>query len=201
MIAFCIAQKVFFCKGATMTVTVKAEIIDKSGLERTLTRLAHEIIERNNGVGNVVMVGIKTRGATLAERLAKIIKKIEGETVPLGALDITLYRDDFRQRLKQPEVKRSDILFEINDKHIILIDDVMYTGRTSRAALDALMDLGRPASVQLVALVDRGHRELPIQPDYVGKNITTSIGEEVQVRLQKDDGEDGVFLVEAPKEE
>ncbi len=184
-----------------MTLTIKAKIIDKFGLERTLTRLAHQVIERNNGVGNVVMVGIKTRGATLAERLVKVIKKIEGETVPLGALDITLYRDDFRQRLKQPEVKRTDILFEINDKHIILIDDVMYTGRTSRAALDALMDLGRPASVQLVVLVDRGHRELPIQPDYVGKNVTTSIGEEVQVRLHEDDGEDGVYLVEAPKEE
>jgi len=184
-----------------MNLKVKAKIIDKAGLERTITRLAHEIIERNDGVENVVFVGIKTRGATLAQRLVAKVQEIEKTKVLLGALDITLYRDDFRKRLKQPHVKRTDILFEISNMNVILIDDVMYTGRTSRAALDALMDLGRPSSVQLAVLVDRGHRELPIHPDYIGKEVHTSIGEEVQVRLTEDDGEDCVLLVEAPKED
>ena len=150
---------------------------------------------------DVVFVGIKTRGATLAQRLVNKITEIEAKPVSLGALDITLYRDDFRKRLKQPQVKRTDILFSITGKNVILVDDVMYTGRTSRAALDALMDLGRPSSVQLAVLADRGHRELPIHPDYIGKEIHTSIGEEVQVRLLEDDGEDCVMLVEAPQED
>lgn len=183
-----------------MDVKVKATIVDESGLERTLTRLAHEIIERNAGASNIAIIGVRTRGATLAERLVKKIQEIENNKVPLGVLDITLYRDDFRMRLKQPSVRATEISFKIDNLDVILVDDVLYTGRTSRAALDALMDIGRPSSVQLAVLVDRGHRELPIQPDYVGKAIPTSIGEEVQVRLQENDQEDCVRLVESPKE-
>lgn len=180
---------------------VKAILINEVGLARTLTRLAHEIVERNAGAKNLAIIGVRTRGATLAERLVKRIEEIEGVRVPLGALDITLYRDDFRRRLKQPLVQATDIPFALDEMNIVLVDDVLYTGRTSRAALDALMDLGRPASVQLAVLIDRGHRELPIQPDYVGKKVTTSIGEEVRVRLKEKDGEDAVLLVEAPEEQ
>ncbi len=179
---------------------VKATIIDAEGLERTLTRLAHEIVERNHGAADLVFIGVRTRGATLAERLAKKVEAIEGIHVPLGVLDITLYRDDFRRRLKQPVVQATNIPFPLDEKNVVLVDDVLFTGRTSRAALDALMDIGRPATVQLAVLVDRGHRELPIQPDYVGKAVTTSIGEEVQVRLVENDGEDAVLLIESPKE-
>lgn len=179
---------------------IKATIIDEEGLERTLTRLAHEIIERNAGASNLAIIGIRTRGATLAERLVKKIETIEKSKVPYGVLDITLYRDDFRMRLKQPTVRATEINFKIDEMDVILVDDVLYTGRTSRAALDALMDLGRPASVQMAVLIDRGHRELPIQADYVGKAVPTSIGEEVRVLLRENDDEDCVLLVEAPKE-
>lgn len=183
-----------------MELNVKATIIDAMGLERTLTRLAHEILERNAGASNLAVIGIRTRGATLAERLVKKIKVIENTEAPLGILDITLYRDDFRMRLKQPMVQATEIPFNIDNMNLILVDDVLYTGRTSRAALDALMDIGRPASIQLAVLVDRGHRELPIQPDYVGKGILTLVGEEVQVRLEEIDKQDCVLLVESPKE-
>ncbi len=183
------------------SLKIKAQVIDHDDLRRIITRLAHEMIERNKGTERMLVVGIRTRGAVLAERIVKTIKKIEGKAVPLGILDITLYRDDFRKRLRQPKVQISDIPFEIDDKDVLLVDDVLFTGRTSRAALDALMDFGRPSSVQLIVLVDRGHRELPIRADYVGKSIPTSIGEEVQVRLLETDGEDCVLLVEAPKEE
>jgi len=183
-----------------MKTKIKAQIIDAEGLQRTITRLVLEIIERNKGVDNLAIVGVRTRGATIAERLVKKIQEIENKKVPLGLLDITLYRDDFRKRLKQPVVQVTNIPFEINNINVILVDDVLYTGRTSRAALDALMDFGRPSSIQLAVLVDRGHRELPIQADYVGKEITTSVGEEIQVLLKEDDGEDCVLLVEAPKE-
>ena len=179
---------------------IKAKIMDEDGVRRTITRLAYEIIERNRGVSRIAIVGVQTRGATLAERLVKTIEKIEGKKVPLGILDITLYRDDFRKRLKQPIVQVSDIKFNIDNRDVILVDDVLYTGRTSRAALDALMDFGRPASVQLAVLVDRGHRELPIKADYVGKNIPTSIGEEIRLLLHEVDGEDSVLLVDAPEE-
>jgi pyrimidine operon attenuation protein/uracil phosphoribosyltransferase len=179
---------------------VKALEIDSSGIQRTITRLAYEIIERNRGAENVVVVGVRTRGVYIANRLVDRIREIEKKSVPVGILDVTLYRDDFRKRMKQPRVQISDIPFDIDDKNVVLVDDVLFTGRTSRAALDALMDLGRPASVQLAVLVDRGHRELPLRADYVGKNIPTSIGEEVQVRLQETDGEDSVLLVEAPEE-
>ena len=189
------SQKEFY-----MDLKTKAIIIDNDGLHRTITRLAHEIIERNSGASNLAVIGIRTRGATIAERLVRKIEFIEKKKVPFGVLDITLYRDDFRMRLKQPSVRATEIPFNIDDMNLILVDDVLYTGRTSRAALDALMDMGRPASVQLAVLVDRGHRELPIQPDYVGKVILTSVGEEVRVLLNEVDKEDRVLLVEAPKE-
>jgi len=181
-------------------IKVKAKIIDSEGLQRTVARLALEIIERNRGVDRIAVVGVRTRGATLAERIVAKIEELEGRRVPYGVLDITLYRDDFRKRLKQPVVQITDIPFEIDDIDVILVDDVLFTGRTTRAALEALMDFGRPASIQLAVLVDRGHRELPLNADYVGKQILTSIGEEVQVRLKEIDGEDCVLLVESPKE-
>ena len=177
---------------------VKAKIIDETGLKRTITRLSHEIVERNRGTEIVAAVGIRTRGAFVDERIVKEIERIECKKIPLGILDITMYRDDFRQRLKQPVIQQTDIPFNIDEKNIVLIDDVLYTGRTIRAALDALISFGRPAQIQLAVLVDRGHRELPIKPDYVGKNIPTSIGEEIQVKLKEVDEEDCVLLVEAP---
>jgi pyrimidine operon attenuation protein / uracil phosphoribosyltransferase len=179
---------------------VIATIIDESGLDRTINRLAYEIIERNRGVDKVVMVGIRSRGVEIAHRLKEKIDAIENKSVPLGSLDVTLYRDDFRNRLKQPDVQVSEIPFNIDEKHVILIDDVLYTGRTSRAALDALLDFGRPASVQLAVLVDRGHRQMPIKADYIGKSIPTLVGEEVMVKLREVDGEDSVLLVQAPEE-
>lgn len=175
---------------------VKAKLIDKENLNRTITRLAHEIIERNRGAEKIAIVGIQTRGEFLARRIHKRISELEGYDIPFGILNITLYRDDVRVKLKQPEVKATDILFDITDKHIILVDDVLYTGRTIRSAMDALTDLGRYASIQFVVLVDRGHRELPIKADFVGKNIPTSINEEVKVKLTEVDGEDAVYLVE-----
>ena len=177
---------------------IKARIIDEVGLKRTITRLAHEILERNRGAENLVVVGIRTRGVFLAQRVIDEIEKIEGKKLPLGILDITMFRDDFRERLRHPVVQQSDIPFDIYDKDVVLVDDVLYTGRTTRAALEALMSFGRPARIQLAVLVDRGHRELPIKPDYVGKNIPTSIGEEVQVKMQEVDGEDSILLVESP---
>lgn len=175
---------------------IKAKIIDEDGLKRTITRLSHEIIERNKGTENIVLVGMRTRGEFLAQRIHSRIKEIDNNEVELGVLDITLYRDDFRMRLKQPEVSTTDITFDVSGKDIVLIDDVLYTGRTARAALDALMDLGRPNTIQFCVLVDRGHRELPIRADFVGKNIPTSINEEVKVKLKETDGEDAVYLVD-----
>lgn len=177
---------------------VKAKIIDEVGLKRTTTRLAHEILERNRGAEQLVIVGIRTRGVYVAQRIINEIAKIEGRHIPFGILDITMYRDDFRERLRQPVVQQTDLPFDLYDKNVVLVDDVLYTGRTTRAALEALMSFGRPAKIQLAVLVDRGHRELPIKPDYVGKNIPTSIGEEVQVKMQEIDGEDCVLLVESP---
>ena len=174
----------------------KAKLVDADGIRRTLTRLAHEIIERNRGAQNLALVGMRTRGVFIAERLQKLIQEIEGGGVPLGILDVTLYRDDFRLKFKQPQVQVTHIDFDIDEKNIILVDDVLYTGRTARAALDALMDLGRPARIQLAVLVDRGHRELPLKADFVGKNVPTSIGEEVRVRMAEHDGEDAIYLVE-----
>ncbi len=178
---------------------IKAKIIDEVGLNRTVTRLSHEILERNKGSRNIVLIGMRTRGEFLAERIKSKVAEIEKFQPDFGVLDVTLYRDDFRTRLKQPEISVTNITFDVNEKDIILIDDVLYTGRTVRAALDAVMDLGRPNTIQLCVLVDRGHRELPIKADFVGKNIPTSINEEVRVRLKEIDGEDAVYLVNVPK--
>ncbi len=178
---------------------IKAKIIDEQGLSRTIIRLAHEILEKNKGSKNIVLIGMRTRGEFIAERIKTKISEIEKYEPSFGILDVTLYRDDFRTRLKQPEISVTNITFDVNERDIILIDDVLYTGRTVRAALDAVMDLGRPNTIQLCVLVDRGHRELPIKADFVGKNIPTSINEEVRVRLKEIDGEDAVYLVNAPK--
>jgi pyrimidine operon attenuation protein/uracil phosphoribosyltransferase len=180
---------------------VKAKLADAEGMRRTLTRLAHEIIERNRGLKDLALVGMRTRGVFVAERLKEQIRQIEGGDVPIGILDVTLYRDDFRLKFKQPQVQVTHIDFDIDEKNIILVDDVLYTGRTARAALDALMDLGRPARIQLAVLVDRGHRELPVKPDFVGKNVPTSLGEEVRVRMMEHDGEDAILLVEGVGED
>ena len=175
---------------------VKAKIIDEDGLSRIITRMAHEILEKNKGSQNLVLMGMKTRGEFLAQRIFERIKEIEKIELPLGVLDVTLYRDDFRTRLKQPEVSVSNITFDINDKDVVIIDDVLYTGRTVRSALNALMDFGRPRSMQLCVLVDRGHRELPIRADYIGKNIPTSNQEEIKVKMKEIDGEDAIYLME-----
>jgi pyrimidine operon attenuation protein/uracil phosphoribosyltransferase len=171
-------------------------VMDADRISRALTRIAHEIVERNRGVENVALVGVRSRGVPLARRLARALQQITGDQVPTGALDITLYRDDLMRHAvgPQPQVRRTEIPFSIDDRMIILVDDVLYTGRTTRAALDALIDFGRPRAIQLVALVDRGHRELPIKADYVGKNIPTSRQESVQVRLHEIDGGDEVVL-------
>ncbi|MCC6636145.1 MAG: bifunctional pyr operon transcriptional regulator/uracil phosphoribosyltransferase PyrR [Ignavibacteriaceae bacterium] len=158
--------------------------------------MSHEIIEKNKGPENLIIMGLRTRGEYLATRLRDKILSIENVDVPLGILDVTLYRDDFRTRLKQPEVSVSNITFDITDKNIVLVDDVLYTGRTIRSALCAIMDFGRPATIKLCCLVDRGHRQLPIKADIIGKNIPTSINEEVRVKLLEHDGEDAVYLVE-----
>ncbi|ACX51523.1 Uracil phosphoribosyltransferase [Ammonifex degensii KC4] len=179
-----------------MILRDKAQILDAEGMRRTLTRMAHEILERNKGVENLALVGIRRRGVPLAKRLAALIRDIEGQAVPVGALDITLYRDDLTQLSYQPIVYRTEIDFPVTGKRIVLVDDVLYTGRTVRAALDALMDLGRPNVIQLAVLIDRGHRELPIRADYVGKNVPTSRKEEVAVMVKEIDGEDKVVIRE-----
>jgi pyrimidine operon attenuation protein / uracil phosphoribosyltransferase len=172
------------------------EVMDADRMSRAITRIAHEILERNRGVGELALVGIRTRGVPIARRLARALKEINGDDVPTGALDITLYRDDLMRNPvgPQPVIRRTEIPFSIDERKILLVDDVLYTGRTIRAALDALIDFGRPRAIQLVVLVDRGHRELPIKPDYVGKNLPTSLTESVQVRLQEIDGTDEVVL-------
>jgi pyrimidine operon attenuation protein/uracil phosphoribosyltransferase len=179
-----------------MEFRVKAKLVTPEDMRRIITRLAHEIIEKNRGVENLAIVGLHTRGAFLAERISRKITDIENHEVPTGYLDATFYRDDFRTRFKQPEVQVTNISFPLDEKNIVLVDDVLYTGRTIRAALDALMDFGRPARIDLAVLVDRGHRELPIKADFVGKNIPTSVGEEVRVKLTEVDEEDCVNLVE-----
>jgi len=174
----------------------KAKLVTSDDMRRIIIRLAHEIIEKNRGIDNLVIIGLHTRGAFLAERISRKISDIENQEVPTGFLDVTLYRDDFRTRLKQPEVQVTNMAFSIDQKNIVLVDDVLFTGRTIRAALDALMDFGRPARIDLAVLIDRGHRELPIRADFVGKNFPTSIGEEVRVKLNEVDKEDCVYLVE-----
>ncbi len=174
---------------------IKGKIMDAAGLERTLTRLAHEILERNKGAETIVVVGIKTRGEFLARRLARKIEEVEKLRLSIGSLDITLYRDDLLGKLEQPEMKGTDILFDLSDRNVILVDDVLYTGRTIRAALDELIDLGRPRTIQLAVLIDRGHRQLPIKADYVGKNVPTAVGESIRVHVREIDGEDEVLLM------
>ncbi len=175
---------------------VRSKIADAQQMARSITRLAHEIIEHNKGAANLCVIGIKTRGDFLAKRIAEKISEIEKINIPLGTLDITLYRDDVRQKLKLPELKRTEVPFDITDRNVILVDDVLFTGRTIRSALDALIDIGRPNTIQLAVLVDRGHRELPISADYVGKNLPTAIKESVVVRLTEVDGTDEILLVE-----
>jgi pyrimidine operon attenuation protein/uracil phosphoribosyltransferase len=176
----------------------KAQVLDEAALDRALTRIAHEILEKNDGAKDLAFVGLRTRGVTLAQRLAEKIARIDGATVPVGTLDITLYRDDLDLR-GVPVIRGTDIPFSIKNKTVVLVDDVLFTGRTIRAALDALIDLGRPRMIQLATLIDRGHRELPIRPDYIGKNLPTSKKESVAVRLKEHDGEDRV-LIEEPEE-
>ena len=176
------------------------QVMDADRMSRALTRIAHEILERNRGLDEIALVGIRTRGVPLARRLARSLKEINGDSVQTGALDITLYRDDLmRQPVgPQPVVRSTEIPFSIDDRKILLVDDVLYTGRTIRSALDALIDFGRPRAIQLVVLIDRGHRELPIKADYVGKNVPTSMRQSVQVRLHEIDGADEVVIEGEP---
>ncbi len=179
-----------------MNLIDKAEIMDKDGIRRALVRIAHEIVEKNKGLDNVVLVGIRRRGVPLAHRLHDALKDSENFEVPVGELDITLYRDDLTLRFDQPHVGRTHLPFDIADKVVILVDDVLYTGRTVRAALDAIIDLGRPQCIQFAVLIDRGHREIPIRADYVGKNVPTSRKEVIHVRLSEIDETDQVVISE-----
>jgi len=174
----------------------KAKILDQDTLSRSLMRIAHEILEKNKGTKNLCLIGIRNRGVFLAQRLAECIKRIDNEAIPVGTLDITLYRDDLTLVAANPVVHKTEIDFDINGKTVVLVDDVLYTGRTIRAALDALIDFGRPKSIQLAVLVDRGHRELPIRADFVGKNIPTAQNETVEVHLNETDGKDEVIIIE-----
>ncbi len=172
----------------------KSTLMTSEEMARALRRIAHEVIERNKGASDLALVGIHTRGVPLAEALAALIAEFEGVTPPVGKLDITLYRDDLTEIALQPVVKKTEVDFDVHGKRIVLVDDVLYTGRTARAALDALIDMGRPAVIQYAVMVDRGHRELPIRADYVGKNVPTSTSEVVHVRLASIDGDDQVDL-------
>lgn len=172
----------------------KATLMDDKAIGRAITRISHEIIEKNKGIEDIVLVGIKTRGVPIANRISKKIEKIEGSAVNTGEIDITLYRDDLKKVDIDPVINGSNIDFSIDDKIVILVDDVLYTGRTVRAALDAVMDVGRPRSIQLAVLVDRGHRELPVRADYVGKNVPTSKSEIISVKLVETDQEDSVTI-------
>lgn len=177
----------------------KVQILDRDGIRRSLTRVAHEITEKNKGVEEIILVGIHRRGVPIAERLSELICKIEGTQVPVGKLDITLYRDDLSAVSDYPVVHSTDIPYNISGKKIILVDDVLYTGRTIRAALDALVDLGRPQFIQLAVLIDRGHRELPIRADYVGKSVPTSKKESIQVMLTETDQDENVYIMALPE--
>ncbi|MFQ5829611.1 MAG: bifunctional pyr operon transcriptional regulator/uracil phosphoribosyltransferase PyrR [Candidatus Methylomirabilia bacterium] len=179
-----------------MPLGEKAQVLDAEGIDRALTRIAHQILEKTQGTEELALVGIRTRGVSLARRIAEKARAIETAAPPVGALDITLYRDDLGLLAEQPVVRATEVPFSIKGKTVVLVDDVLFTGRTIRAALDALIDLGRPRMIQLAVLVDRGHRELPIRPDYVGKNLPTSRREEVTVLLRENDGEDRVVIQE-----
>ena len=175
---------------------VKAQVMDGENIRRALYRLSHEITERNKGVEDLVLIGIRTRGVPLAQRLAKLIGEHEDTAIPVGTLDITFYRDDLTLISPQPVLHRTDVPFDLNGLKVVLVDDVLYTGRTVRAALDAIMDLGRPSMIQLAVLIDRGHRELPIRADFIGKNVPTSKREVIQVKLEEVDGEEKVLILE-----
>jgi pyrimidine operon attenuation protein/uracil phosphoribosyltransferase len=179
-----------------MQLKEKAKILDKETIDKALKRMAHEIVENAGTMDDSVLIGIKNRGAYIAQRLAEKIKDIVGKSPLVGALDITLYRDDLTQVAEQPIVHATEISFDIDNKRVILVDDVLFTGRTIRCALDALIDFGRPGKIQLAVLIDRGHRELPIRADYVGKNVPTSVKESVEVRLAESDGKDEVVICE-----
>lgn len=174
----------------------KSKILDKEGIDKSITRMAHEIVEHFKSVGEVAVIGIRNRGAVLAERLAAKIEEIAGAKPPVGAIDITLYRDDLTQVAEQPVMRATEINFSIDGRKIVLVDDVLFTGRTVRCALDELVDFGRPAAIELAVLVDRGHRELPIKADYVGKNVPTSRDQTVEVRLEESDGKDEIVIYE-----
>lgn len=174
----------------------KKIVMDATEINRALRRISHEIVEKNKGTGDLVLVGIRTGGAHLAKRLVNFIKEIEGVDLPLGILDITLYRDDLSTKKEQPVLKKTEIPFSISDKKIVLVDDVLYTGRSIRAAMDSLMDFGRPIQIQLAVLIDRGHRELPIRADYAGKNLPTSAQEIVKVLLEEEGEKDRVIIAE-----
>lgn len=170
------------------------ELLDKTDIDRAITRMAHEIIEKNKGITALCLVGIQRGGVHIAKRLSNVLEAIEGKNISVGALDITLYRDDINVKKVQPVVRRTEVNCDIDNKKVVLVDDVLFTGRSIRAAMDAIMDLGRPSAVQLAVLVDRGHRELPIKADFVGKNIPTSKDENVKVQLAEDGVEDSVVL-------
>ena len=182
-----------------MTEPKSTSVMDADKVDRSLTRIAHEIVERHRDVGQVVLVGVRTRGVPLAQRLQRKIGTIEGKELPLGILDINLYRDDITSVGPSAILKETIIHFPIDERRVILVDDVLFTGRTVRAALDGLMDFGRPRSIELAVLIDRGHRELPIRADYVGKNVPTALDEMVQVLLQEEDGRDEVLIVKKPE--
>lgn len=176
-----------------MAFRERIKVMEDSDVRRAVQRISHEIVERNKGAGDVVVVGIRTRGVPLSLRIANAVSAIEDIEVPVGSLDITLYRDDLHT-MSQPVVKETHLPGDIEGKNVIMVDDVLYTGRSVRSAMDAIIDFGRPASIQLAVLVDRGHRELPIRADYVGKNVPTAPGEKVRVALEEVDGEDGVYI-------
>ena len=175
---------------------LKAQILDEAGMNRALVRISHEILERNKGAENLRLIGVRRRGGPIAGHIRDNIRKIEGREVPVGSIDIAFYRDDLSRLTETPELRKTELPFDVNDRDVVLVDDVIYTGRTARAAIEAVFSCGRPRSIQLAVLVDRGHRELPIRPDYVGKNLPTSRQELVEVRLPEFDGETGVFLMD-----
>jgi len=177
-------------------VPEKIQIMDETAINRAITRITHEVIERNKGIDKLVLIGIQRRGVSLAQRLAASIKENEGQDVPVGILDITLYRDDLSMLAEHPVINRTDIPFDVNAKIILMVDDVLYTGRTARAAMDAIMELGRPKAIQFAVMVDRGHRELPIRADYIGKNVPTSKHEIIHVNLIEVDGINSVVIAE-----
>lgn len=183
-----------------MVIRDKARIMDGDDVARAITRIAHEILEKNRGSKELILVGIRTRGAPLAGRIADVMAGIEGRRVPIGVLDITLYRDDLQLVAKQPVVGKTEISEDVDDRIVVLVDDVLFTGRTIRAAMDEIMDFGRPKAIQLAVLIDRGHRELPIRADYVGKNVPTSARETISVKIREHDGEDTVSVQEMADE-